>query len=388
MIKTRKICIVSAGRADYIRIKSALYEINKRKDLELQLVIVGAHLLDRFGYTVKNVEKDGFKINDRVHMMLEGNDPLIMTKSIGLGIIELSTILNKLKPDIVMALTDRFEALVTSVSAATMNIPLIHLQGGEVTGTIDESIRHACTKFANWHFASTEESKKRIIKLGEKKETVFNTGCPSIDLLKKIKITSKEQILKNLEKFSNTGFKIETNKDFLLVLQHPVTTEYEDSYDNILQTLKAVYKTGLNTVMLWPNIDSGNIEMVKSIRKFLYDHPDNKIYMFKHFPYDVFVNLMFHCSCMVGNSSASIRETPSLGTPVVDIGTRELGRERGINTISADYNSDSIYSAIIKQVNKGKFDKQDLFGDGKSGKIIAKLISEIDLSYVQKKIVY
>lgn len=388
MDNKRKVCVITAGRADYIRIKTALDAINNNDALELQLCVMGSHLLNRFGLTINTIIEDGFKVDEKIFIMLEGEDPLIMTKSIGLGIIEVSTALNNLKPDIVIALTDRFEALITSVAAATMNIPLVHLQGGEVSGTIDESIRHVCTKFANWHLASTEDAKKRIIKLGEPKSTVFNTGCPSIDLLKQVEILTKSVLFEKVNTFSRENFNIDNNKQFILVLQHPVTTELDDNYNNMKETLKAIYQTNIQTIMLWPNIDTGGSSMVKAIRYFLMENPNNKIFLFKHFPYDIFVNLMYHCNCMIGNSSASIRETPCLGTPVVDIGTRESGRERGKNTINVHYNSNEISSAIHHQLNHGRYEIEEIFGDGISGEKIAKILTEIDLSYIQKKISY
>lgn len=384
----RKICVVTAGRADYIRFKTAMQAVEDHSDLELQLVVMGTHLLDRFGSTVQMIEKDGFPIAARIFIMLEGDDPQIMTKSMGLGLIELSTAFSNLKPDIVVSLTDRFEALVTAVASATMNIPLAHLQGGEVTGTIDESFRHACTKLANWHFAASEDAADRIIKLGEPEHTVFMTGCPSIDLMKEINILPRDQVMESVRKLTIEDFSIESGEPFLLALQHPVTSEYDRSELVMEETLLALDGSGMKTIMLWPNVDTGGNRMVHRIRHHLMDHPDSNIHMYKHFPYELFVNLMHHCACMVGNSSASIRETPLLGTPVVDIGTREAGRERGSNTISVDYRADDILAAIRKQVSHGRYAVESLFGDGNAGAMIAGHLAELDLGYVQKRITY
>lgn len=384
----RKICVVTAGRADYIRFKTAMEAIADHPDLELQLVVMGTHLLDRFGSTVQMIEKDGFPISARIFIMLEGDDPQIMTKSMGLGLIELSTAFSNLKPDVVVSLTDRFEALVTAVASATMNIPLAHLQGGEVTGTIDESFRHACTKLANWHFAASQDAAERIVKLGEPEHTVFMTGCPSIDLMQQIDILPREEMMSAVNGLTLEDFSIGAEEPFLLALQHPVTSEYSRSESIIEQTLLALDASGLKTIMLWPNVDTGGNRMVHRIRHYLMDHPGSNIHMYKHFPYELFVNLMYHCACMVGNSSASIRETPLLGTPVVDVGTREAGRERGSNTISVDYDAGQILDAIQTQLNAGRYPSESLFGSGDAGQLIAGHLARLDLEYLQKRITY
>jgi len=264
----RKICAVTANRADFSRIETILEAINKHPELELQLAVIGSHLLDKTGRTIEEIQKKGFTIDRTSYIEVAGGNPTTMTKSVGLAIIELSSIFDQLKPDIVLTPVDRFESLAIGVTAALMNIPIAHTQGGEVTGTIDESIRHALTKLSHLHFASTDLSRERIIKMGELPEAVFNIGCPGTDLLMKAPVWSKkktlEQFNKNIIKFTN---KLDPNQPYLLIIQHPVTTEFENSYSQITETLEAVDKCEEQIIMLWPNIDAGSDEVSMAIRR-------------------------------------------------------------------------------------------------------------------------
>ena len=182
----RKICVVVTARPSYSRIKSALTAIKAHPSLELQLVIAGSALLDRYGNAADFIEKDGFKAAAKVFMVLEGENPTTMAKTTGIGVMELTNVFYNLQPDAVVTIADRFETIATSIAAAYQNIPLVHIQGGEVTGSIDEKVRHANTKLADLHLVSSEDARERVIKLGEDPEKVINTGCPSIDLVKEI----------------------------------------------------------------------------------------------------------------------------------------------------------------------------------------------------------
>lgn len=387
----RKICVVTANRADYSRVKSVLKAIQLHPDLELQLVVAGSHLIDHYGTTVREIEKDGFPISARVHMELYGGDPTVMTKSTGLAIIEFATILNNLKPDIVLALVDRYENFASAVAASMMNIPTAHIQGGEVTGTIDESLRHAMTKLCHVHFPASNEAKERIIKMGENPSRVFNVGCPGTDILIAAPKWSTEEVAQYLKKniIKERGWSFDPSRPYFLVVQHPVTTEFGSGIRQIQETLKALSKFNHQVFMLWPNIDAGTDEISRGIRLFKIENPDLPIFILKHMPHEVFANLLRNTSCMVGNSSSGIRESCYYGTPTVNIGTRQQNRERGSNVLDAGYNSEEIAGAVEKQLRHGRYEPEFVYGDGSAGKQIAEILANIDISnIIQKKMQY
>ncbi len=222
----RKIAVVVTARPSYSRIKTVLTALKNHPKMELQLVVAASALLDRYGSAVNYIEKDGFTIAARVFNVLEGENLTAAAKTTGIGILELSTVFDNLKPDIVVTIADRFETMATAIAASYMNIPLAHIQGGEVTGNIDEKVRHAITKLADYHFVASESAKERVIKLGENPTMVFNTGCPSIDLAKNIK-NSNSLSFNPYERYGGVGAKPNLNNGYLVVMQHPDTTEYQ-----------------------------------------------------------------------------------------------------------------------------------------------------------------
>lgn len=381
----RRICVVTGNRAEYSRVKTVMREIKKRPDLDLILVVTGSHLLRKYGMTIHEIERDGFHVDEKVYLIVEGENPVTMAKSTGLGIIELATVFNNYKPDFVIAPTDRFETLPVAITSAYMNIPLVHIQGGEISGTIDESIRHAITKFAHLHFPATERSRKIIIRMGEPEDTVFNVGCPATDLLLESPVMNRQGVL-SVEEIKSEG--LDPTKPYLLVVQHPVTTEYGKGYAQIEQTLQALKDINIQTLMTWPNADAGSEDMVTAIRRFFMYHKMDNIFIYRHFSNDVFINLMRNAVCMVGNSSAGIREACYFGTPVVNIGTRQQGRERAGNVMDVDYDSNSIKTSIEKQLATGRYPIEKIYGNGDAGRKIAHILSTIDIKSIQKKISY
>jgi len=381
----RKICIFIGSRANYSSIKSVMTAIKNHKKLQLQLIVGASAILERFGNVSQLIKKDGFKIDKKINMLLEGANPETMAKSTGLGLIEMSSALESLKPDIVVTVGDRFETMSTTLAAAYMNIPLAHTMGGEVTGTIDESIRHAVTKFSNIHFPASQDAKDRIIKLGEFRKNVHLVGCPRIDLVKDN--LDQKNFHNKLKIPTGVGDKIDITKPFILVSQHPVTTEYENSEEQILSTLKAVKKIGIPAIILWPNADAGADEISKGIRKWRELGQDSQAKFYKNLPIDYYIYLMSKTACLVGNSSSGIREGAFIGTPVVNIGTRQKRRQRGKNVIDSSHNEKNIYSAIIKHIKNGKNKSEHIYGNGNAGKKIANILSKCDLD-VQKIIRY
>ena len=334
------------------------------------------------------IRKDGFNPNYIFHNLVEGEDPAVMAKSTGLGIMDASMILSHLKPDVVVLVGDRFEIISMTIAAAYMNIRIAHTMGGEVTGTIDESIRHAVTKFAHIHFPANEDSKKRLIKMGEDEKSVFNVGCPRIDLVAdELKNNSKE-VLKNLFKnYGGVGKGFDLTKPFLLVSQHPVTTEYENSRKQIEETLNALNDLQIPTIMLWPNADAGAEDIAKGIRTFREKKNPQWLNLFKNLPTYIYIHLMNITSCLIGNSSSGIRDAAYIGTPVVNIGTRQNKRLRANNVVQVDCIKKEIVNGIMAQLKNGKFPSSLIYGDGTAGKKIANILVEAEPS-VQKTIVY
>lgn len=382
---SRKICIFIGSRANYSSIKSAMTAIKNHKKLRLQLIVGASAILERFGNVSKLIEKDGFKINKKINMLLEGANPETMAKSTGLGLIEISSALELLKPDVVVTVGDRFETMSTTLAAAYMNITVAHTMGGEVTGTIDESIRHAVTKFSNIHFPASQDAKNRIIKLGEFVKDVHLVGCPRIDLVKDT--LGRKNLNTKIKIPTGVGDNVNVTKPFLLVSQHPVTTEYSNSEKQILSTLKAVKKTGLPAIILWPNADAGADEISKGIRKWRETGGHTKVQFYKNLPIDYYIYLMSKTACLVGNSSSGIREGAFIGTPVVNIGTRQKRRQRGKNVIDSSNDEKNIYKSIMVQIQKGKYKSEHIYGDGSAGKKIADILYKSKLN-IQKIISY
>jgi GDP/UDP-N,N'-diacetylbacillosamine 2-epimerase (hydrolysing) len=385
-VTKRKVCVVVTARPSYSRIKSALKAIQSHPDLELQLVVAASALLDRYGSAVRYIEDDGFKIAARVYMVLEGENLAAMAKTTGLGLLELSTVLDNLKPDWVVTIADRYETLATAVAASYMNIPVSHVQGGEVTGSIDDKVRHAVTKLSNLHLVATRQAAHRVIRMGEDPSMVHVTGCPSVDLAAEI-LVDPTLSFEPFEKYGGVGSAVDISKGYLVVLQHPVTTEYKVARDQIVETLFAVHRSGLPALWFWPNVDAGSDGTSNGIRSFRELERQSNIHFFKNMAPTDFLRLIYNSRCLVGNSSVGIREGSFLGVPVVNIGSRQTGRERGSNVLDVPCDRTQILDAIQKQFKNGHYLSDSLYGDGRTGKRIAKLLAEMP-SVVEKRLTY
>ena len=368
----RKVCVVIASRANYARIKSAMLAIQEHPELELQLVVAASALLERFGTAIKVIRQDGFEPNATAYFVIEGENPTTMAKSTGLATIELATVFDQLKPDVVLTVADRHETMATAVAASYMNICLAHTQGGEITGSIDESVRHAVTKLAHIHFAATKEARERILRMGENPDSVFLTGCPAVDLAA---LVDKRIDFDPFERYGGVGPKFPLDGRFLLVVQHPVTTEYGQGRAQIQETLQAIYDLRIPTIWLWPNVDAGSDEISKGIRVFREHHTIEHIHFFKNFSPEDYIKLLSNCAVIVGNSSSGIREAAFLGVPAVNIGTRQQGRQRGKNVIDVPYDKESIKWGVMRQLANGRFAPDYTYGDGKAGQRIAEILA-------------
>ncbi|MBC8331913.1 MAG: UDP-N-acetylglucosamine 2-epimerase (hydrolyzing) [Anaerolineae bacterium] len=383
----RNVCIVVGSRANYSSIKSVMRAVQQHPDLNLQTIAGASALLDRFGAVVDTVIADGFEIDARVHMIIEGENPTTMAKSTGLGLLELPGVIEQLNPDVVVTVGDRFETMATAIAAAYMNIPLAHTMGGEVSGTIDENIRHAITKLSHIHFPASKDAATRILRMGENPATVHTTGCPRIDLVAEIASENHRLPEKAWLEYEGVGGQISLDEPFLLVSQHPVTTEYGDGERQIAETLMALQELKMPTIMLWPNVDAGSEDIARGMRKFRERFEHGYIRFYKNFSVDTYVRLMKNCACKIGNSSAAIREGAFLGVPAVNVGTRQIGRERGINVIDVDYDRGKIIAAIQQQVAHGHYPSEPIYGDGHAGERIADILATAEFN-INKRMTY
>lgn len=382
MSDRRKVCVVVASRANYARIKTVLAALQAHPNVELQVVAGASMLLERFGNSVDVMSLDGFEPDATVRFIIEGENPTTMAKSTGLALLELPSVFEMLRPDVVVTVADRFETIATAIAAAYMNIPVAHTQGGDVSGSIDESVRHAITKLAHLHFPATDLSARRVIAMGEDPESVFNLGCPSIDLVADMDRGVAADVLRH---FGGAGATIDPGKPFVLAMQHPVTTEYGEGLDQINETLEAVASVGIQALFFWPNVDAGSDHLSKGLRLFRESGRAENFHFFRNLPPEVFGKLMAHCACMVGNSSAALREGAYLGTPAVSVGTRQLGRESGRNIMFVDHDREQIADAIRAQIDHGRYERDTLFGDGTAGRRIAEILATVQPT-IQKRL--
>ena len=382
----RRICVLVTARPSYSRIRSALRAIQSHPDLELLLIVAASALLERYGNAIQAIEHDGFTPAARVFMVLEGENLVTSAKSTGIGLSELATVFDNLKPDAVVTVADRYETLATAVAAAYMNIPLVHVQGGEVTGSIDEKVRHAVTKLANLHLVSTKLARERVIKLGEAPDSVVLTGCPSIDIAAEV-AQRCELDFDPFERYGGVGPREDLSKGYLVVMQHPVTTEYDEARKQVDETLYAVKDSSLPVLWFWPNVDAGSDGTSKGIRVFREKEMPANFHFFRNMLPEDFLRLLCGSTAIVGNSSVAIRECSFLGVPAVNIGSRQTGRERGRNVIDVEHDRGAIAGAINDHVKRGRPEPDRLYGDGKAGARIADTLARADLT-IEKRLAY
>ncbi len=370
----RKVCVVITARPSYARVKTALQAIKDHPELELQLVVTGSALLDKYGNTVKIIEEDGFKVDERVFAVLDGTSPTTMAKTTGLALMELATAFHNLKPDIVLTIGDRYETIANAISASYMNIPLAHIMGGEITGNIDEKVRHSITKLADIHLVSSEKAQERVIRMGEDKEYVYNTGCPSIDLAAGI-LNNPLLDYDPFIKYNGVGPVLDITDGYIVVMQHPVTNEHEEAKKQITITLEAINELKIPTMWFWPNVDAGGDGTSSGIRAFREKYNPEHIHFFKNMDPIDFYRLLYNSKCLVGNSSVGIRECAYLGVPVVDIGTRQIGRDRGKNVIDVPHDKEAIINAVKTHLNNGNYGQDLVYGEANAGEKIANILA-------------
>jgi len=382
MNPARKIVCVTGTRADYPRVKAVLFEIERRQQLELELIVTGMHLLKEYGYTVNEIEKDGFDIAERVEMFTEDDTPYGMAKAAARCSDGMADALRRIRPDLVLLTVDRVETLATAQTAALMNYPIAHIQGGEVTGTIDESIRHAVSKMSHIHLVATSDAAERLIKMGEDPDHVFTVGCPYIDIISTAAHSDKAELARKY------GF--DPERPLVLLTQHPVTTEYGSSVGHYEATLEALERFGDVEVMaIYSNADAGGRAILKRIKRIKH------IYSYPSIDSEDFLSLMNYADVMLGNSSVAIREAPSFKLAAVNVGTRQQGRLRAANVIDVPPDADAITAGIDKALHDEAFKNVlktvvNPYGDGRSAKRIVDILESVELTpeLIQKRITY
>lgn len=374
----RKLCAVITARPSYSRVKTALKAIKEHPLLDLQIVLAGPALLNKYGNIEDVLHDDGFTVHAKVYTVLDGENLTSMAKTVGIGLVELSNVFYQLSPDMVLVIADRFETISVSIAASYQNIPLVHVQGGEITGSIDEKVRHANTKFADIHLVCNKRAKEIVEKLGEDPEYVFNTGCPSIDLAADI-LNEPSLNFNPYRKYGGLGHRPCMANGYVVVMQHPVTTEFNEARLHIEETLQAI--KDLNTTALWfaPNADAGTDALSQSIRHYRDNYDMSHVHFFNNMVPEDFLRLVYNSNCLIGNSSMGIRECSFLGVPVVNIGTRQQGRERGTNVMDVNADKQEIMNAVTGWSEKGRPTQSHIYGSGNAGIKMAEILSTITL---------
>jgi GDP/UDP-N,N'-diacetylbacillosamine 2-epimerase (hydrolysing) len=378
----KKILVVTERRADYSKFRPILKKISQSDKLDYFLIVTGSHILKEHGNTIDEIKKDGFKIT-AVFPMYEKNGPDTgseMVRAFGRAINNLTTLIEKIKPDIILAGFDIGANFASAIIGSHMNIPVAHVEGGEVTGTIDESIRHATTKFAHLHFTSNSQATRRLIKMGENSKYVFTVGNPSLDAILEVKTVPKYVLEKK--------YGLDFNKPYVIMLQHTVTSEIDKIDVHVLKTIQALKELDVQAIIIYGNADAGSKKIFKVIK-------NSQIKQYPTVPFNEFINLLKHSSALVGNSSSGIIEAPFLSIPSINIGTRQEGRLRAKSVIDVGYDKKQIKNAILKAIGDKKFlnklkKSKSLYGNGHTSDKIIKILENIDTKniQIQKKITY
>jgi UDP-hydrolysing UDP-N-acetyl-D-glucosamine 2-epimerase len=363
-LKKLRIVVVITARPSYSRVKSFITLLNNDKNIELLVVASAGSLLEKYGAVVNLIRNDGFNVVAELNNVLDGSTLSNSVIGVGLSLIQLSDCLTSLSPDYVVTIADRYETIATAISSAYLNIKTIHIQGGEITGSIDNKVRNAVSHLSDLHFVSTSLAKSRLIRMGFTPENVFNTGCPSIDLAREVMEDPENLPDDFLCSISTIGNNFSLSEDYIVVLQHPDTDQIEGTYKQINETLLALKHVNMPIVLFWPNIDAGSDVISKNLRIYINENPLQKVKFIKNLEGKTFLKLLKQSKVLVGNSSVGIRECSFLGLPVVNIGNRQNKRERSCNVIDVGYSSFEIINAINRQLTHGFYESDKLYGDG------------------------
>jgi len=380
----RKICVFTANRADYSKLRPLMRGIEDDSDLQLSVVIMGSHLLDDFGSTYKAVEADEWDVAAKLHTLVAGGDRMSMVESVGLALTKIPDVLDRVKPDVVVVHGDRFDAMAVAVAASFMNIFVAHLEGGEVTGTIDESIRHAVTKLSHLHFVCTEDARRRVVSMGEPHKCVVHTGCPALDVIHKLDHSRTEEVLRSYGDRHPKSSMAMHRYGYFIVSYHPVTSDIEGAIRDYELIIKVLLEMKVPTIFLFPNVDAGSKEMVR-VGRLAGLESTSYILCMKHIPFDDYMLLLAAARCLVGNSSAGIREAGALGTPSINIGTRQSNRTHGPSVLDM---KEPTFAGVMQALNDHgtkRFPADFHYGTGKAVKAMLAYLKEADISATQKQ---
>jgi len=382
-MQPRKICVVLVDRANYGRLKPVMKAISEHPAVRMQVIATGTMVLGRFGRPVEVVRGDGFAVDSEIYIELEGSTPATMAKSVGFGVVEFAGEFQRLAPDLVLLIGDRYEALAAAIAAAYMNICIAHIQGGEVSGSIDESARHAISKFAHYHFPSTRRSAEYLVRMGERPETILGVGCPSSDIARQLEAALPASAIHA----TGSGAYIDPQQPFQLVIFHPTTTEYGGEQAQMRELLLALEVVHMPTLLLWPNIDAGSDQISKAIRIFRDQAGPDWLRTVTNLKPDDYLQVLASAACAIGNSSSFVRDASYFGTPVVLVGDRQAGRETDAHVLRVEAETAEIVRAIRGQLRHGRYPPSTLYGDGRvSGRIAAALAGLTP--YRQKRLHY
>jgi UDP-hydrolysing UDP-N-acetyl-D-glucosamine 2-epimerase len=379
----RKVCVVLVDRANYGRLKPVMRAIQARPGLSLQVIAAGTMVLERFDQPVRVVKADGFPVDGEIFIELEGSTPVTMAKSVGFGVVEFASELGRLKPDVVLVIGDRYEALAAALAAAYMNLPIVHLQGGEVSGSIDESARHAITKLAQFHFPATTRAAEFLVKMGERPDTILGVGCPSSDIARELDRALEPSVINT----RGAGATIDPAKPFHVVVFHPTTTEYGGERSQMEALLGGLQGIDVPTLLLWPNIDAGADHISKTIRTFRSATGGGWLRTLTNLSPENYLRVIAAAGCLIGNSSSFVRDAGYFGTPVVLVGNRQRFREHDAHVVEVAPDAAAIHAAVKSQLAHGRYAPSSLYGDGHVAPRIAEKLETL-VPYVQKHLAY
>jgi UDP-hydrolysing UDP-N-acetyl-D-glucosamine 2-epimerase len=371
-----KVCVAITARPSYSRIRTALDVLRQNSSIELVVLCSGSALLDRYGRVVDLIRSDGFCVAEELYTFVEGNEPINMALTVANTINQTAAALRRIAPDCVVTIADRYETLGTAIASAYLGLPLIHVQGGEITGNIDEKVRHSVTKLADVHLVANQRAAERLVRMGERPSSIAVTGCPSIDIARNAVGVELSAVQEELCR-RGVGASIDLTSSYLVVLQHPETDTYSESYSQMRSTLDAVHRLELPTLVFWPNVDAGSDATSKCIRVFRESGKLKRVHYVKNLEGTLFLRLLLGAGCLIGNSSVGLRECAYMGVPVVNIGNRQRGRDRAKNVMDVDYDAEAIDSAVRRQLAHGRYFSSALYGDGRAGEEIARVIAEL-----------
>ena len=374
---TDNIVVCMTSRGNYARIGPVLHELDDREGFDLDIINAGASMIREYGSLSAILRDDGLEITNEMYNVLEGGNPVSSAKTTGLSMVEFTNVLSNIDPDAVITIADRYETMAVTLAACYQNIPVVHTQGGEITGSIDEKVRHATTKLADYHMVSTERSVEVVNRLGEDRDRIYRTGCPSMDIAKDIAENADPDYDPQAQ-YEGVGEDVDVSEDYVVVQYHPVPTEYESQYDKTWELIEAVDALDAQAFWFWPNMDAGTDQVSKAIREYRDQRDPQDIRFYINMRPTHYLTLVNDSACLVGNSSVGIRECSFLGQPSVNIGGRQNSRERAENVIDVPVEADAIREAIGTQLDVESYEPSTLYGEGDAAVEMVDAMEAID----------